>query len=945
MSINTTTGDLYLCIKQFNARLGDELNLKPGDKVEVLADDSEYNDGWYMGRNIVSQEVGLYPKSFTQLIQNQIAGASLLRSRSRRVSKKNGSSPQTPTNVNKLSESFEKLDTKENKPSASKQVNKTMSDIDQALLELQGATNLSNNAGGHIGKAGTNARHQKNPSAQSLTDDINPLHVAEWTPKQVYSYFALVLGFDLSVADKFAKHKITGTILLELDLTYLKELDFDSFGTRFEVYKEIEKLREVSSRMKSKKASKNQSQIMPSEASDDEFVSPLGSKTSSPQKNKLIDENYSVDDYNNAHSASQGQLLPSAEVREPSYLYNHQRKRSQSFDDLAVYDSKNETSNIDKHSLSKKFTNSTEQKLPEDLSSQNNNGYDGLYLSKTNGSREFPSSAGKATTGTVSRPSSSVYEQSLMSHNRNMSQASNGKEVNRHNRNASVISGHKRRSSLFLFISGNEDSTVENPKQSKGGLLDKHSDSSNSPTKSKRESLVITRKKDTPLDFVEVDSNVESTPSPKKLKSISYKLSEAKLPNGDSKDEKRSASDSTAVSRFKNLRTTSSQNFKNLTTSKKLKTLAFQEGIREINPDEAIKSASFSGWMAKKSGSTLGWRSRYFTLHGTRLSYFTSLRDKREKGLIDITAHKVIPVNTENDVNSNDKYIALYASSTGFGRYCFKLLPPAPGFKKGLTFTQPKTHYFAVETKEEMRGWLKALMTATIDIDDSIPVVSSCSTPTVSLNKAQEMLARAREETKSKDEELRARGFLRDSFDGGYPYNHYSNESNDGQTSVDSTMSPNIDSIDDTTVSSANQHSQNQQQSPYQNQNQNQLQQQPKLSVDTSSKAYKAPTTPQISSQAGFASPYLLASGLLSPRSAQSNGTFSPGGTPRTNLRTNLEAPGETPPSIDSKSPRSVFSNHAGRVLSGGKKKQAEKMLAYSNDGSGNHTFVIKAKK
>ena len=60
-----------------------------------------------------------------------------------------------------------------------------------------------------------------------------------------------------------------------------------------------------------------------------------------------------------------------------------------------------------------------------------------------------------------------------------------------------------------------------------------------------------------------------------------------------------------------------------------------------------------------------------------------------------------------------------------------------------------------------MRAWVKALMQATIDIDDSVPVVSSCSTPTVSLNKAQELLAKAREETKLRDEQLKANGYIR----------------------------------------------------------------------------------------------------------------------------------------------------------------------------------------
>lgn len=261
----------------------------------------------------------------------------------------------------------------------------------------------------------------------------------------------------------------------------------------------------------------------------------------------------------------------------------------------------------------------------------------------------------------------------------------------------------------------------------------------------------------------------DATMSPKKLNSMSARTKSMDM----LRDERRSTSDSSALtqsrppnaSRLKSLRATSTQNFRSLTGSKKLKTSAFQEGIREITPDEAIKNASFSGYMSKRSSNTLAWRTRYFTLHGTRLSYYHSLKDKKEKGLIDITAHKVIPINSEADeTEKSDKYAAMYASTTFAGNYCFKLVPPAPGFKKGLTFTQPKTHYFAVESEEEMRGWVKALMQATIDIDDSVPVVSSCSTPTVSLSKAQELLARAREETKLRDEELRANGFLPHDF-------------------------------------------------------------------------------------------------------------------------------------------------------------------------------------
>ncbi|ODQ66401.1 YBL085Wp-like protein, partial [Nadsonia fulvescens var. elongata DSM 6958] len=144
------------------------------------------------------------------------------------------------------------------------------------------------------------------------------------------------------------------------------------------------------------------------------------------------------------------------------------------------------------------------------------------------------------------------------------------------------------------------------------------------------------------------------------------------------------------------------------------------------------KTADYAGWISKKGSGVGTWRSRYFTLHNTRLSYFVSLNDTKERGLIDITAHKVLPLN-----QNEDKLISIYAASTGSGKYCFKLVPPGPGSKKGVTFTAPRTHYFAVDSKVEMRAWMGALIKATIDRDESVPAISSCVTPTVSLPRAK----------------------------------------------------------------------------------------------------------------------------------------------------------------------------------------------------------------
>lgn len=928
------SGAIYVCIKQFNARLGDELNLKVGDRIEVLADDSEYNDGWYMGRNVVSNKVGLFPKLFTQLaVDTKPLEPTLLRSRSRRLpsgasssaasngsKQRDASYPATPS----LAKAANGLD------KTPADVHHTMNEIDKALHELQVLSLLDPQKG-----------HSRSESALLLTQDLNPLKAASWTPKQVSLYFAIVLGFDMEVAGKFARHKITGEILFELDLAHLKELEIDSFGTRFEVYKEIDKLKQINNRAKTQASSQPTRSVEPARAEEatqepDALASKRVLRTSPPFNN-------SDDDRAQAKANEKSLLLPSVQLdtskksatvaRTPSaasrLMYGHLRTRSQSMENIPQYLTPKSPTN--EYPVPGSFM--SPRKAPEPPSAspmnknyrfggspmtpQNNYGHLGLYMTRTNASSAALSQTGNGNgngNGGFLRPASSIYDGSVLTHHRRES--------------SNLSNSHRRHSSVFSFLSGNNDENTGGKEKLQSQNLYKGPSTPARTTASPGKRLSrffgdseLTNFGDDAVDIDEVGL------SPKKDRNNSTVSTDAKKkenPQG----------------RLKSLRSVSTQNFRNLTVLKKLKTSAFQEGIREINPDDAIKTSNFSGWMSKKSGSTLGWRSRYFTLHGTRLSYFTSLRDKREKGLIDITAHKVIPISTEGDQSaSNDKYIALYAALTGFGRYCFKLVPPAPGFKKGLTFTQPKTHFFAVETQEEMRGWLKALMTATIDIDDSVPVVSSCNTPTVTLAKAQELLAKAREETKLKDEELRAKGFIRDG--------EYFDDSTNGLTFYNNSVtsdeaSPVVGSIDETTISSNT------------GGNATAL---PKLSVDTLSKSYRSPGTPQASTNSGgFASPYLLASGLLSPKLGPPSGSVSTNSTPY--LPQNKEISEESlevsqdlvrPPTSDehsksqsslgSSSPKPVFANSNGRVLSGKNKK--EKLLAYTSDGS----FVIKSKK
>lgn len=59
---------MYIAINEYFKRMEDELDMKPGDKIKVMTDDEEYKDGWYFGRNLRTNEEGLYPVVFTQKI-------------------------------------------------------------------------------------------------------------------------------------------------------------------------------------------------------------------------------------------------------------------------------------------------------------------------------------------------------------------------------------------------------------------------------------------------------------------------------------------------------------------------------------------------------------------------------------------------------------------------------------------------------------------------------------------------------------------------------------------------------------------------------------------------------------------------------------------------------------------------------------------------------------
>jgi hypothetical protein len=161
--------------------------------------------------------------------------------------------------------------------------------------------------------------------------------------------------------------------------------------------------------------------------------------------------------------------------------------------------------------------------------------------------------------------------------------------------------------------------------------------------------------------------------------------------------------------------------------------------------------------MKKKSSSLMTtWKTRLFVLRGRRLSYYYTEYDTEEKGLIDISFHRVLPAH-------NETLTGIHATVTGATSpresttptsaqrdlasnpppvgddsvFIFKLVPPKSGLSKGVNFTRPTVHYFAVNSRQEGRLWMAALMKATIDYDENGKVTTTYNQKTISLAKAR----------------------------------------------------------------------------------------------------------------------------------------------------------------------------------------------------------------
>ncbi|CAI4038586.1 hypothetical protein SMKI_05G1970 [Saccharomyces mikatae IFO 1815] len=966
---------MYIAINEYFKRMEDELDMKPGDKIKVITDDEEYKDGWYFGRNLRTNEEGLYPVVFTQKITVEKAPTLMRAKSTKRVySPLTNEDPLISSTFINENDSNSELPTPqplETAASISRNTNgklernlslkNTMCDIDNALRELKDdhmrpadrsvdssrgeehsithetilsstdeldvvESNSKPTISASTGLMNGNLEKQTTLINGIDTTKLNPVEAELWSPEEITAYF-IMEGYDVQSASRFQKHKISGKILLELELVHLKELDINSFGTRFEIFKEIENIKEAirtNGRSLSGGSKPNNAgiynQLMPP-ANVDQRASyrghvrdtsqsledlpsqqtfpptPINNRNSSASKHRpkslVFDSQES-----NAGATPEVQIpqvveemagnehlfvSPRRAPKPPSYPSPAQPPKSPLLSNTRT--SPSTTQPYSWQSPSSSYSGSRKTSYLDQCSSSKSNNNSCLPVSKNNqmsgkALSPIPSPTRMSVTDvanddkdrkpTLNNRNSVIYcgHAPEFSLNRKSSYSSDEEEhfqetVNTFERPTSSI--YADGSTIASMTNGESTRDEERKKPTRhSSLLSSKSKSDSRKNSSLKRNSSASRTSSfrkssfmlSPFRQQFTDNAVRSSPSPEenaitstpsaknsssptnkkssknsKSKRRSVSAKEADIFTETVKDDTNKRSMSEAVKG----ETVKGKSLRQMTTrpiAKKKQTSAFIEGLRSVSVKEAMKDADFSGWMSKKgSGAMSTWKTRFFTLHGTRLSYFSSTTDTRERGLIDITAHRVVPA------KEDDKLVSLYAASTGKGRYCFKLLPPQPGSKKGLTFTQPRTHYFAVESKEEMRGWMAALIKTTIDIDTSVPIISSYTTPTVSLSKAQEMLAEAREETMLREQEMLENEEDEDQFLWDQQQQQQQLNNSQGQTGRIISASTQRTSDEDNTIST------------------------PNLSSTTN-------TT--IGSN-GFSSPFLLASGMLSPGVARNN--------------------------------------------------------------------------
>ncbi|KAH0370378.1 hypothetical protein KCU84_g4579, partial [Aureobasidium melanogenum] len=784
-------GSILLVVHDFLARSPDELSLAKGDRIELIERDDDFGDGWFLGRHMTTSATGLFPEVYT----TPAPRGTLLSTQQPPTRRNDASQPNRPQIATSTTSSQSSNSTPAQRASQHNSVmHETLSVIDEHITDLRSPREIPlTNIHSHDTES-IYSSHAPNRlsyiNGRETDDEENQLHteaeVMLWSPVRVAEYLE-DHGVEKSHCDTFREQEISGEVLLTMEQSaiFIKEFELGSVGRRLKTWQKVKALQDEV-RQSSTNVPRSVSEYS---AAADDVQTEAGrrrsqSVTASPYRpvSSMATPSMTFTRPDNTQRPS------AASIRN----LNHSRRHSS----MGSIDSMNRYSH---HRQSSVGTNSGAPTTARRLSIAHEPAADlGTAISQADGG------VGDYGFGSLSSPVD--LDRGYFSGNevdaRNKRNVLQKKSTSAHTRNISAATDSARHSASYRNFP--RMSSVESMRDPASPIMSPASSqfSFNKPTNNRAVSSphsavkplasvqqpvspIVTR-----LDSTLADSDNSSlNPSPSPASNTRSFFSKPRIGGGlriasdavTQNEKKQSAlkheplaspartGSTTPSTETRSIDLQKSDNQSRVSTGSsgalappatstrsrpkaksKKTTSAYTRGLEKKPPAEQIADCDYSGWMKKKSSSLVGsWKPRLFVLRGRRLSYYYSDNDTEEKGLIDISSHRVLPA-------ENEKMTGLHAALTGAGSspmvpqgtappsadgqglFIFKLVPPRQGLSKAVNFTKPTVHYFAVNSRQEGRLWMAALMKATIDYDASSgKVTTSYSQNTISLSKAR----------------------------------------------------------------------------------------------------------------------------------------------------------------------------------------------------------------
>ncbi|KAF2858115.1 hypothetical protein K470DRAFT_237189 [Piedraia hortae CBS 480.64] len=716
-------GNILLVIHDFTARNPDELSLAKGDRIELIERDDEFGDGWFLGRHMTNGNTGLFPEVYTTPApRGTLLGAP--RQRPVRavppdlklVESAHGPQARTPSSAqaSPLARTLPSPASTMSSPrimgfaADSPVMNETLSVIDEHMTDMHLPTPPPNKRD-TVGSIYSH-RFSYIPGHETDEDELHSEEeVLSWSPERVAEYLS-ENGVERAHCDVFLEQEISGEVLLAMEQSsvFLKEFDLGSVGRRLKTWYRIKALQDEVRRMRPDTSSTTEPDSanprrstfrgldLPARNSNAGFDSPTAAVLPSPNHSSMRSPQSGINSrpsaqrirtmqHNRRHSSMDSTVSVGAEPP------RHKKQVS--------LDQQWQAGQAMSSALSGQITNSSTSEP------------DRAYFSSNEADKRSSGRTITKTSSTDSRPRARTTNE----------------------RGAEVGASAQLLQSMFNSVSTMQSRlskrSVTSPVNSEKPMMEMKS--AVSPVVTKLEPRQDMRAVSDAVTSREKQT-VDGTSSISVSESASTENKSIERPPSDGNSQKSMGPVS---------RTTLLPPARRSRNKTKKHTSAYTRGLENKTPTEQMQDCDYSGWMKKRSGSLMStWKSRLFVLKGRRLSYYYSAEDKAEKGLIDISFHRVLPAQGE-------MLTGLSAAVSGGsnpasprddadGLFIFKLVPPKPG-TRGVVFTKPTTHYFAVNSKQEGREWMAALMKATIERDEASTVTTSYNQKTISLAAAR----------------------------------------------------------------------------------------------------------------------------------------------------------------------------------------------------------------